>query len=72
MIDFIYSIDVALFTFINSGLSTSIGDILWPYITDYDRYLPVRILLVIVWLALMIKGGKRGRTLPSALEIQEG
>ena len=62
MIDFFYSIDVALFTFINSGLSTPIGDFLWPYITDYDRYLPVRILLVIVWLTLMIKGGKRGRT----------
>jgi undecaprenyl-diphosphatase len=62
MIEFFYSLDVAFFTFVNSTLSTTAGDFLWPYITDYDRYLPVRILFVAVWLALMIKGGKRGIT----------
>ncbi|HSQ73975.1 MAG TPA: phosphatase PAP2 family protein [Bacteroidota bacterium] len=62
MSEFLYSIDIALFRFLNSALSNPVGDFLWPYITDYDRYLPVRILLVAVWLLLMIKGGKRGRT----------
>lgn len=62
MIEFLYTLDVAVFTFVNSTLSTAVGDFLWPYITDYDRYLPVRILLVAVWLGLLIKGGKRGIT----------
>jgi undecaprenyl-diphosphatase len=62
MTEFLYTLDVAIFTFVNSTLSTTVGDFLWPYITDYDRYLPVRILFVAVWLALMIKGGKRGIT----------
>ena len=62
MIEFLYTVDVAMFSFLNSGLANPVGDFLWPYITDYDRYLPVRILLVVVWLLLMIKGGKRGRT----------
>lgn len=62
MSEFLYNVDVAMFWFLNSGLANPVGDFLWPYITDYDRYLPVRILLVVVWLLLMIKGGKRGRT----------
>ena len=62
MIEFLYTVDVAMFSFLNSGLANPVGDFLWPYITDYDRYLPVRILLVVVWLLLMVKGGKRGRT----------
>jgi undecaprenyl-diphosphatase len=62
MSEFLYTIDVAVFTFINGTLSNPVGDFLWPYITDYDKYLPARIVLVIVWLWLLIKGGKRGRT----------
>jgi undecaprenyl-diphosphatase len=62
MIEFLYSIDVAVFRFLNAGLSSTIGDQLWPLITDYDKILTVRIVLVAVWLWLMIKGGKRGRT----------
>lgn len=62
MMDFLYSIDVAVFHLINGGLSSWIGDQVWPVITDYDKILAVRILLVAAWLLLIIKGGKRGRT----------
>lgn len=62
MIEFLTAVDHAVFTFINLTLSNPVGDFLWPYITDYDRYLAVRIVLVGIWLALIIRGGKRGRT----------
>ena len=62
MIDFLYTLDVAVFHFINGVLSTAAGDLFWPAVTDYDKILAVRIVLVAVWLWLMIKGGKRGRT----------
>jgi undecaprenyl-diphosphatase len=62
MIEFLYSIDVAVFRFFNVGLSSAIGDQVWPLITDYDKILVVRIVLIAVWLWLVIKGGKRGRT----------
>jgi len=60
--DFLYSIDVSLFRFINETLSNPVGDFLWPLITDYDKLLPVRIVLVLVWIGLLVKGGRTGRT----------
>jgi len=62
MIDWLYSIDVAIFHLFNSTLASSVGDVFWPYITDYDKQLPIRIILLGVWLWLMIKGRKRERT----------
>jgi undecaprenyl-diphosphatase len=62
MIDFLYSLDVAVLHFINGTLATRAGDALWPLITDYDRFLPVRIVLLGVWLWLVVRGGARGRT----------
>ncbi len=62
MIDFLYSIDVAVFHFINVTIANPVGDVLWPLITDYDRFLPVRIVLLTVWLLLLVRGGTRGRT----------
>ncbi len=62
MIDWLYSIDLAIFHFVNGTLANPIGDAFWPYLTDYDKQLPIRILLIAIWLALLIKGGKRGRT----------
>ncbi len=62
MTDWLYSIDVYVFHFINQGLATPVGDLFWEYITDFDKRLPIRILLLAVWLVMMIKGGTRGRT----------
>ena len=60
--DFFYSIDRAIFLFLNQTLSNPLGDVLWPLITDYDKLWPVRIVLGAVWLWLLIRGGRRGRT----------
>ena len=62
MIEFLSSLDIAVFHFINVTLANPVGDFLWPLITDYDRFLPVRVLLLAVWLLLIIRGGTRGRT----------
>jgi undecaprenyl-diphosphatase len=62
MIESLYGIDRAVFLFINSTLSNPVGDLVWPYITDYDKLLPVRILLIGVWIFLIVRGGVRGRT----------
>lgn len=62
MIEFLYTIDKAIFLFINQTLSNPIGDVLWPIITDYNRILAIQIPLVIVWLLLIVKGGRTGRT----------
>jgi undecaprenyl-diphosphatase len=59
--EFLYAIDKAVFIFINQTLGNPIGDVLWPLITDYDKLLPVRIVLGGVVLALLIWGGKNGR-----------
>lgn len=62
MIEFLSSIDVAVFHFINVTLANPVGDFLWPLITDYNRKLPVQVLLVAVWVLLIVRGGARGRT----------
>ncbi len=62
MIEFLYSIDKAIFLFINQTLSNPVGDVLWPIITDYDKFWAIRIPLIIVWLWLLVKGGRAGRT----------
>jgi len=62
MTEWLYQIDLAVFVFINTTLANPVGDFLWPLITDYDRILIVRLVLVSVWLWLIIRGGARGRT----------
>lgn len=62
MIELLSALDRWCFVAINSGLANAVGDVVWPVITDYDRVLPIRIVLVCIWLALMIRGGTRGRT----------
>jgi undecaprenyl-diphosphatase len=62
VIDLLSAADRAVLLFINATLANPVGDILWPRITDYDKFWPVRIVLLGAWLWLMIRGGSRGRT----------
>lgn len=62
MMEWLYTIDLAIFQFLNQALATPVGNVAWPLITDYDKQWPVRVVLVGVWLWLLFKGGKRGRT----------
>lgn len=60
--EFLYSVDKTLFYFINQTLSNPVGDVLWPYITDYAQLAAVRVFLLVVWLFLLVRGGRNGRT----------
>jgi undecaprenyl-diphosphatase len=62
MIDFLYGLDRGLLVFLNKTMASPVSDFLWPLITDYDRLLPVRIILVGVWIWMLVRGGVRGRT----------
>ncbi len=62
MIEFLYSIDTAIFFFINRTISNPVSDVVWPLITEYSNFLVIRIVLLGIWVMLMIKGGAKGRT----------
>jgi undecaprenyl-diphosphatase len=59
--EFLMQWDRELFHFLNATISTPVGDAVWPLITDYDKILPVRILLLATWVLLLWKGGRKGR-----------
>ncbi len=61
MTDLILIWDRDLLLFLNSTLANPVGDALWPAITHYDRFPAVRVILLLVWLLLIVKGGRRGR-----------
>ncbi|MFH2012919.1 MAG: phosphatase PAP2 family protein [Pseudomonadota bacterium] len=54
----ISKIDISLFYFINETMQNSFFDIIMPMITDIDNW---KIVIFIFWIALIIKGGKKGR-----------
>ena len=58
MIEFLYSIDKAVFLFFNRTVANPFFDLIMPYITNTDHW---RIPFGLAWLALMIFGGKKGR-----------
>lgn len=60
--DILHSLDVAILLFFNRTLANPVGDMLWPIITNYDRALVIRILLGVAWMFLLVRGGRRGRT----------
>ncbi len=62
MSDFFYSIDTAIFFFINHTLSNPVFDVLMPFLTDLNKHRPFQIVALFAWLTLMIKGKKEGRT----------
>lgn len=55
MIDFLYSIDVSIFYFINGTLANPLFDKLMPFITEVKNWYLVYVLL---WLIILFKGGK--------------
>ena len=62
MIEFLYSIDKAVFFFINHTISNPVFDWLMPFLTDLNKQKPAIAVAVLLWLWLMIRGGKTGRT----------
>ena len=52
------SLDVRLFRFLNSSIKNGILDFLMPLVTDFRRS---RVIVILVWAALIFFGGPRGR-----------
>lgn len=61
MIEFFYSIDVAVFFFINHTISNPVFDWLMPFITDSNKNKPILILILSFILYVLWKGGRTGR-----------
>lgn len=61
MVDLLYSLDKSVFYFFNHSLHNSVLDVAMVFLTRTDT-LHFRIFYGVVWLALMVKGGRRGRT----------
>ncbi len=66
MINQLVAIDTALFVFLNTKLTHPVLDSVMPFVTDQENWYPV---LVGLWLALIIWGGRRGRMAAVALII---
>lgn len=58
MTDFLYSIDLQVFYFINHTLANSFFDKFFPFITEIKHWYLV---YIISWLILFIKGGRLGK-----------
>ena len=62
MSEFLYSIDKAVFFFINQTISNPVFDWLMPFLTDLNKHKVTIVIVIVLWLWLMVKGGKTGRT----------
>ena len=60
--DFFYSVDTAVFFFINRTLSNPVLDWLMPFLTNLNQHWETLVVVSVLWLWLMIRGGRRGRT----------
>lgn len=58
MIDFFFSIDLAIFYFINHTISNPIFDKFFPFITNVKHWY---LAYIILWFILLLKGGKIGK-----------
>ncbi|MFH0734117.1 MAG: phosphatase PAP2 family protein [bacterium] len=58
MIDFLYSVDVGIFYFINHTLANPIFNKFFPFITDVKNWY---LTYVVLWLICFFKGGRTGK-----------
>ncbi|MFA5833099.1 MAG: phosphatase PAP2 family protein [Bacteroidota bacterium] len=61
MIEFLYSIDVAIFFFINHTIANPILDWIMPFLTDLNKQKPILIAAGVWMLYVIWKGGQTGR-----------
>lgn len=62
MLEILHSIDLWLFHLINGVLHVGILDWFMPFLTDLNKQKIAQIIVLLVWLTLLLKGGERGRT----------
>ena len=61
MTELLYSIDVAVFFFINHSLANPVFDVVMPLLTDLNKVRWGQALYLLGWMWLIVKGGRRGR-----------
>lgn len=61
MIDFFIYIDRLLFSFFNQTIANPVFDVLMPFLTDLNKYTLSFVIAGLLWIALIIWGGKTGR-----------
>jgi undecaprenyl-diphosphatase len=61
MIDFIVYIDRLLFSFFNQTIANPVFDVLMPFVTDLNKYTLSFVVVGLIWISLIIWGGKTGR-----------
>ncbi len=61
MIEFLYSLDVWLFFFINHTIANPVLDVVLPFMTDLNKFRPAQ-LMILVWIGYVLwRGGRTGR-----------
>ena len=61
MLDFLNSLDITLFRFLNGSLSNSVFDFLMPLITDLNKYRIVLVFVGVILLWMLIRGKRHVR-----------
>lgn len=61
MYDFLYSIDLKLFYFFNQTLQNVLFDVVMPFVTDLNKKPLALVVVGILWMLLLWKGGRNGR-----------
>ena len=61
MLDFLNSLDITMFRFINGSLSNPVLDFLMPFITDLNKQRLVLVLVIVIILWMLIRGSRRVR-----------
>ncbi len=69
MIDFFIYIDRLLFSFFNQTITNPVFDYLMPFITDLNKYTLSFVIAGVIWISLIIWGGKRGRIVATGLVL---
>ncbi len=69
MIDFFVYIDRLLFSFFNQTIANPAFDVLMPFLTDLNKYTLSFVIVGVIWIALIIWGGKTGRMVAAGLVL---
>jgi undecaprenyl-diphosphatase len=67
VMEFLSSIDVAVFFFINHTCANPVFDVVMPFLTDLNKMRFGQALYLAGWLWLIVKGGRNGRAAAAVL-----
>ncbi|MGB2867367.1 MAG: phosphatase PAP2 family protein [Bacteroidota bacterium] len=64
----LYSLDISIFYFINTTLQNRVFDVIMPFLTDLNKNRPVLVLIGLLLVWMIVRGGKNVR-LPAIMLI---